>query len=95
MATLIAGVVMGEEEEEPMRTSRVQGTWMIWVLFTNTGNTGDWARLGSSGSFWAVVEFEVSSRVSRGSLRELNVLKKRAHIFSLALPKDQGRFYPF
>lgn len=56
-----------------MITSRVQGTWMIWVLFVNTGKIGEQASV-ESGGFWCVgVEFEVFGGVSGGYLRGLKV----------------------
>lgn len=69
-----------------MITSRVQGTWVIWVLFVNTGKIGEQARVECGGFLCAGVEFEVSGGVSGGYLRGSKVLRKRA-IFFIGFPK--------
>ena len=69
-----------------MITSRVQGTWMIWVLLTSTGKIGGQAKLETGGFCWAGVKSKVSGGVSRDYLRGLKLPRKR-FIFFIGCPK--------
>lgn len=67
-----------------MITSRFQSAWIIWVLFTRAGKTGE-AWLQSSSFSWEGVE----SEVFRGYPGWLGVQRKRAHLFHWLSQKNK------
>lgn len=60
-----------------MMMIRFQGIWMIWVLFTNVGETDGRARVEGGGY---CPEFEASGGASGGDPRGLVVERKKGHL---------------